>query len=71
MDLRITHERWGSTSNPLISGNLHYSHPGDIDKPLHGGAAEKIREYRADYNNRPSRSISFMIVVTTTLSPSL
>ena len=35
-------------------------------KPLHGAAAEKIREYRVDYNNRPYHSISFMTVVATT-----
>ena len=66
MDLRIAHERWGSSSNPALKGKLHYPNPGDIDKPLHDAAAEKIREYRAACNNRPSNSISFMPSVATT-----
>ena len=32
----------------------------------HDDAAEKIREYRADYNNRPSNPISFMPAVAST-----
>ena len=32
MDLRITHERWGSGSNPSLNGQLHY--PTDIDRTL-------------------------------------
>ncbi len=32
----------------------------------HDDAAEKIREYRADYNNRPSNPISFMPAVART-----
>ena len=34
MDLRIVHERWGSSSNPSLNGQLHYpaepewAHPG-------------------------------------------
>jgi hypothetical protein len=59
MDLRVAHERWGRSSNPVLNGTtLHYSRPADIVKPLHDAAAEKIREYRADYNNHPSNSIS-------------
>ena len=42
MDLRIAHERWGSSSDPAL-GNKHYPNPADIDKPLHDAAAEKIR----------------------------
>ena len=29
LDLRIVHERWGSTSDPTLNGNLHY--PNDIE----------------------------------------
>jgi hypothetical protein len=32
----------------------------DLDRPLNEAAAEKIRQYRADYNNRPSNAISCM-----------
>ena len=58
LDLRITHERFGSSSDPSINGHSHY--PNDLDRPLNEAAAEKIRQYRADYNNRPSNAISCM-----------
>ena len=32
-------------------GNLHY--PNDIDRSLNEAASDKIRKYRADYNNNP------------------
>ena len=58
LDLRIAHERVGSSSDPSINGNLRY--PNDLDRPLNEAAADEIRLYRADYNNRPSNTISFM-----------
>ena len=30
-------------------------------RPLNEAAADKILQYRADYNNRPSNTISFML----------
>ena len=62
--MRLMHERFGSSSNPSLNGQ----HPpsGDIDKPLNEPAADKIRDYRVDYNNRPSDPISFMSVVSST-----
>ncbi len=59
------HKRWGSRSNPVLNGKLHYVPPPDIDKPVHDDDTAKIREYRTDYNNRPSHSISFMPAVST------
>jgi hypothetical protein len=53
LDLRMAHERFGSISDPSINGHLHY--PNDLDGPLNDAAADKIRQYRADYNNRPCR----------------
>jgi hypothetical protein len=32
LDLRITHERWGSSSDPSLNGHLHY--PEDVDRTL-------------------------------------
>ncbi len=32
LDLRIAHDRWGSSSDPGINGHLHY--PNDIDRSL-------------------------------------
>jgi hypothetical protein len=66
LDLRIAHERWGSSSNPILNGQLRHPRPADIDRPLNEAAADKIRYYRADYNNRPSTSISFMPAVAST-----
>ena len=40
-----------------------YPAPADIDNLLNEAAAAKILDYRADYNNRLSDSISFMSVV--------
>ena len=62
VDLRLA--RFGSSSNHSLNGDLHYPAPADIDKPLKEAAADKIRDYRPDYNNRPSNSISFMPAVT-------
>ena len=64
LDLRITHERFGSSSDPSINGHLHYPH--DLDRPLNEAAADKIRQYRADYDNRPSHAIAFMPAIAST-----
>ena len=64
LDLRITHDRFDSSSDPSINGHLHY--PNDLDRPLNEAAADKIRAYRADYNNRPSNAISFMPPIVST-----
>jgi len=55
VDLRIAHERLGSSSDPSINGCLHY--PNDLDGPLNEATADKIRQHRADYDNRPSTAI--------------
>ena len=62
LDLRIAHDRFGSSSDPTLNGKLHY--PQDIDKSLNEVAADKIRKYRADYNNNPPSSVWFMTVIT-------
>ena len=66
LDLRIAHDRFGSISDPSINGHLHY--PNDLDGSLKETATDKIRQYRTDYNNRPSNPISFMPAVASTLS---
>ena len=58
LDLRIDHERFGSTSDPNLNGHLHY--PNDIDRSINEDTADKIRKYRADYNNNPPSAVSFM-----------
>jgi hypothetical protein len=64
MDLCITHERWGSRSNPSLNDHLHY--PADMDRTLNETATDKHLQYLADYNNRPSHAISFMSVIAST-----
>ena len=64
LDLRIAHERWGRSSDPNLNGHLHY--PNDLDGPLNEAAADKIRAYRADYNNVPSNAISFVPAIAGT-----
>jgi hypothetical protein len=64
LDLRIEHHRWGSISNPSLNGNLHY--PNDIDRKLKKDATDKILQYHAYYNNRPSHVISFITPIVST-----
>ena len=64
LDLRIDHDRWGSSSDPSINGHLHY--PNDVDRSLNETAVDKIRKYRADYNNNPPNSIPFMTDMAST-----
>jgi hypothetical protein len=64
LDLHITHEDWGSSSDPSINGHLHY--PNDVDRPLNEDVTDKIRAYHTDYNNHPSNVISFMSVFAST-----
>jgi hypothetical protein len=49
LDLRIAHDRFGSSSDLNLTGHLHY--PNDIDISLNEAATDKTRKYRADYNN--------------------
>jgi hypothetical protein len=63
LDLRIVHDRFGSSSNPDLNGKLHW--PNDMDKSLNEAADDKIRKYRADYNNNPN-TISFMPAIAST-----
>ena len=62
LDLRIAHERFGSSSNPSLNGNLHY--PNDIDRSINEDATDKIRKYRTDYNNNPPSVVAFMPDIT-------
>jgi hypothetical protein len=64
LDLRIDHDRFGSSSDPSLNGHLHY--PNDIDKSLNEAASDKIRKYRADYNNNPPSVVSFMTAIAVT-----
>jgi hypothetical protein len=64
LDLRIAHDRFGSSSDPSLNGHLNY--PNDIDKSRNEAAADKIRKYRADYNHNPPSTVAFMPAIAST-----
>ena len=64
LDLRIDHDRWGSSSDPSINGHLYY--PVDMDRSLNVAAADKIRIYRDDYHHNPPSCVSFMTDIPST-----
>ncbi len=64
LDLRIAHDRLGSSSDPTLNGHLKY--PNNLDQSLNDETADKIRKYRVDYNNRPPSVVSFMTSIAST-----
>jgi hypothetical protein len=64
LDLRITHDRVGSSTDPTLNGQLRY--PNNLDQSLHDTTADKVRKYRADYNNNPPNTVSFMPAIDST-----
>ena len=64
MDLRITHERVGRSSDLSLNGNLRY--PNDNDRSLNEAADDKILKYRADYNNNQPVAVAFMSAIAST-----
>ena len=52
------------SSDPNLDGKLHY--PNDIDRSLNEAATDKIRKYRADYNNNPPNVTSFIPAIVST-----
>jgi hypothetical protein len=64
LDLRIAHDRVGSTTDPNLNGHLKY--PNNFDQSLNHAAADKVHKYRADYNNRPPSAVSFMTAIAST-----
>jgi hypothetical protein len=64
LDLRIAHDRVGSSADPTLNGHLKY--PNNLDQSLNDVAPDKIRKYRPDYNNRPPSVVSFMSAIAST-----
>jgi hypothetical protein len=64
LDLRIVHDRVGSSTDPTLNGHLKY--PNNLDQSLNDAVADKIRKYRADYNNNPPNTVSLMTAITST-----
>ena len=63
-DLAVTHDRYGSSAQPLHNGLL--THPLNLDAPLHVAARKKNNNYRDQYAN--NRNITFMPAITSTSS---
>jgi hypothetical protein len=64
LDLRIAHDRMGSSTDPSLNGPLKY--PNNLDQSLNDTTTDKIRKYRADYNNRPPSVVSFIPAIAST-----
>jgi hypothetical protein len=54
----------GISDDPSLNGHLKY--PNNLDQLLNDVAVDKIRKYRADYNNRPPSVVSFMTAIDST-----
>jgi hypothetical protein len=64
LDLRIAHDRVGSSTDPNLNGHLKY--PNHFDQSLNDASADKVRKYRANYNNRTTSVVSFMPAIAST-----
>ena len=64
LDLRIAHDRVGSSTDPTLNGHLRY--PNKLHQSLNDTVTDKIRKYRTDYNNRPPSVVSFMSDIAST-----
>ncbi len=58
LDLRIPHDRVGSSTDPTLNGQLRY--PNNLDQSLNDTTPDKVRQYRTDYNNNPPNTVSFI-----------
>jgi hypothetical protein len=64
LDLRIAHDRAGSSTDPTLNGQQRYPH--NLDQSRNDAAADKVRKYRADYNVNPPNTVSFMPAIART-----
>ncbi len=64
LDLRIAHDRVGSSTDPNLNGHLKY--PNNFDQSLDDTCTDKVHKYRADYNNSPPSAVSFIPDITST-----
>ncbi len=64
LDLRIVHDRVGSSPDPTLNGHLRY--PNNLDQSLNDTAADQIRKYHSDYNNNLPSVVSFMPDIAST-----
>ncbi len=60
LDLRVVHDRVGSSADPVLNGYLRY--PNNLDQSLNDTAADKLHKYRADYIVNLSEFYSYMLI---------
>ncbi len=66
LDLRIAHDRVGSSTDPNLNG--HFKYPDNFDQSLNDVPTDKVRKYRTDYNNRTPSVVSFIPAIASTSS---
>jgi hypothetical protein len=64
LDLHMAHDRVGSSTDPTLNGQPRY--PNNLDQSHNDTASDKVRKYRADYNNNPPNTVSFMSAIVST-----
>ncbi len=64
LDLRVAHDRVGSSADPALNGHLRY--PNNLDQSLNDGTPDKLRKYRVDYNFNPLRGVGFIPAIPST-----
>jgi hypothetical protein len=63
LDLRIAHDRFGSSTDPNLNGHLKY--PNNFDQSLNDAVADKVHKHRTDYySNRPPSPVSFIPAIS-------
>jgi hypothetical protein len=60
----LTTELGLGSTDPNLNGHLKY--PNNLDQSLNDASTDKIRKYRADYNNRPPTAVSFIPDIAST-----
>jgi hypothetical protein len=64
LDLRVVPDRVDSSADPAL--NAHLRHPNNLDQSLNDSGNDKIRRYRDDYSNNPTRGVGVMTVIAST-----
>ncbi len=64
LDLRVAHDRVGSSTDPTLNRQLRY--PNNLDQSLNDTATDKVRKYQDDYNMNPPNTVSFMPTIART-----
>ncbi len=61
LDLRIAHDRVDSSDDPDLNEHVCVRYPNNLDQSLNDTVVDKLRKYRTDYNNNPTRGVGFMV----------